>query len=62
MLFGAIEAGALLLNLGLFDRLVAWTALGYLPARLLGSAAVYIGFSLPLWSRVFRPTAAPCEL
>ncbi len=52
--FGLVEAGALSLNALLFDRLIAVFALPYLGARVLGSALVYFGFSLPLWSRIFR--------
>ncbi|MCA9624494.1 MAG: GtrA family protein [Myxococcales bacterium] len=55
LLFGLVEIGALALNALLFDRLVALTGIPYLPARLLVGGTVYFGFSLPLWSRIFRP-------
>jgi putative flippase GtrA len=52
--FFAVEAIAFALNTILFDRLIAWTALPYLVARLGATMLVYFGFSLPLWSRIFR--------
>jgi hypothetical protein len=55
-LFSAVEAGALILNALLFHLLVTWGA-GYGTARIAGSALVYFGFSLPLWSRIFRSEA-----
>jgi putative flippase GtrA len=56
--FLAVEACALLLNAALFDRLVAWTELPYLLVRVTAQAAVYFGFSLPLWSRIFSPSTS----
>src|SRR5688572_10622754 len=51
--FGVVEVGALVLNAILFQLLIA--QLPYLAARAIGSALVYFCFSLPLWSRIFRP-------
>ena len=43
----------------LFDLLVNLTPIHEIPARLLGTNMVYLGFSLPLWSFfVFRKKAA----
>ena len=54
--FGLIEVGALVLNALLFELLVAHVP--YLFARIVGSSLVYFGFSLPLWSRIFRKQEA----
>src|SRR5262249_45724892 len=51
--FALVEAGALLLNAVLFHLLAA-TARPYLPVRIAVQAMVYLGFSLPLWTRIFR--------
>ena len=56
--FLAIEAGAFALNALMFHLLVTLLAAPYLLARVLGSAAVYFGFSFPLWGRIFQPTPA----
>src|SRR5688572_7225351 len=51
-LFASVEAGALLLNAAVFH--VASSFIPYLAARVLVQALVYLGFSLPLWSRIFQ--------
>ena len=58
-LFFAVEAIAFALNTVLFDRLIAWTSIPYLAARLVVTMVVYLGFSLPMWSRIFR--ASPVQ-
>jgi putative flippase GtrA len=53
--FFAIEMVAFGLNVLLFDLLVNLTPIHEIPARLLGTNVVYLGFSLPLWGFfVFR--------
>lgn len=51
--FALVSGAAFALNLAAFDRLVALGA-HFAVARLVGSAAVYFAFCLPLWSRIFR--------
>jgi putative flippase GtrA len=54
-LFLVIEAAAFGLNVLLFDLLLTLTPIHEVPARLLGTNIVYLGFSFPLWSIfVFR--------
>lgn len=58
--FAVVEAGALALNALSFHALVTLTPLSWPLARAVGSAAVYFGYSFPLWGRIFRPgRAAP---
>jgi putative flippase GtrA len=53
-LFGLVEAGGLVLNLVLFDLAVrAFPSVPYLGLRVLVQLGVYLGFCLPLWSRIF---------
>ena len=52
--FGVVELAALLLNALLFDLLIAHFELSYPFARAIGTALVYFGFSLPLWSQIFH--------
>ena len=52
--FAAVEAGALLLNAILFQLLVSLARVPYLAARPAASALVYLGYSYPLWRRIFR--------
>lgn len=54
--FLAVEAGAFTLNAAAFHALSVLGA-GWMAARLVASAAVYVGFSLPLWGRIFQPSA-----
>jgi len=56
--FALIETGALALNALSFQLLVAQAGLPYLLARVLSSAAVYLGYSFPLWNRLFQPERA----
>lgn len=58
-LFLLVEAGAFALNALAFDFLVRCLGMGWAPARLLGSAAVYLGFSFPLWRFVFHTSRSP---
>ncbi|MBI3071040.1 MAG: GtrA family protein [Deltaproteobacteria bacterium] len=53
LLFGVVEAGALALNAGLFHLLVTFSRTPLLAARLVATAAVYFGFSYPIWRRIF---------
>jgi len=52
--FTLTELGTLLLNGIVFHTLVSWTPLPYPVARAVGTFLVFVGFSYPLWSRVFR--------
>jgi putative flippase GtrA len=52
--FAAVELGALALNALAFHALVTLVHAPYGLARILGSALVYLGFSYPLWRRIFR--------
>ena len=54
--FALVEAGSLTLNAFLFHLIMTWASLPYAVVRLVCSAIIYIGFSYPLWRRVFRPT------
>jgi len=57
-LFLLVEAAALGLNLALFDVGLRLSHLPYPLVRLATTSVVYAGFSLPLWSLVFRRRAA----
>lgn len=62
LLFVLVEAGTLALNALVFE--VALRSLPvahnhYLITRLLVSNVVFMGFSYPLWTRVFAPKRAP---
>lgn len=52
--FALAEAGTLLLNALAFHALVTLTPVPYALARPLGTFLVFIGFSYPVWQRVFR--------
>lgn len=52
--FALVELGALALNALAFHVLVTLVHAPYGLARILGSALVYLGFSYPLWRRIFR--------
>lgn len=52
--FLVVEAGAFALNALAFHALTVLGGVGWAVARLAGSALVYLGFSLPLWGRIFR--------
>jgi|JI10StandDraft_1071094.scaffolds.fasta_scaffold103262_3 putative flippase GtrA len=54
--FLGVEVGTLALNALAFHLLVTHVAVPYGLARLVGSALVYVGFSYPLWRRVFALT------
>jgi putative flippase GtrA len=56
--FAATEAGTLALNGIVFHLLVSLTPVPYPLARMLGTFLVFVGFSYPLWGRVFRPASA----
>lgn len=51
--FAVVEVGAFTLNAAAFHLLAVIAGLPFVLARALGSAAVYFGFSYPLWGRVF---------
>jgi putative flippase GtrA len=53
-LFSLVEVGALALNAAMFHGLVAGLGAHAVIARGVCSAAVYVGFSLPWWRRIFR--------
>jgi putative flippase GtrA len=57
-LFLAVEAGSFVLNAVAFHGLVNLTPVPYIAARLVATAAVYFGFSFPLWRLIFRPRPA----
>jgi putative flippase GtrA len=57
--FLAVEALGFVANLVIFDVVMAHTRLPYLAVRLCTTNLVYFGICLPLWSRIFRPTAGP---
>lgn len=52
--FAAVEAGAFVLNVVLYDFVVRSAPWPPLLVRLLTTQIVYVAFCLPLWSRVFR--------
>ncbi len=52
--FVVVEAVTLALNALAFHALVTWTPIPYPLARPLGTFLIYIGFSYPMWKRVFR--------
>ena len=56
--FALVEIGAFALNAIAYHLLVTLTPVGYLAARLIGSALVYFAYSFPLWGRIFRPAQA----
>lgn len=56
--FVATEAGTLTLNGIVFQVLVSLTPVPYPLARMLGTFLVFIGFSYPLWGRIFRAPSA----
>jgi hypothetical protein len=61
VLFGLVEVGTLILNGAAFHLLaVVWT-LPYWVARPAGTAVVYLGFSYPLWTRIFRFPRRPAR-
>jgi putative flippase GtrA len=57
-LFALIEVGALLLNALAFHVFVVATPVPYWLARVTTSSLVYVGYSYPLWGRVFRRDAS----
>ena len=57
-LFGVVETGALILNAVIFWAAVRYTPIPYWAARPVGTFLVYVGFSYPLWKRIFRVEAA----
>jgi putative flippase GtrA len=52
--FLGVEALGFTANLLLFDLAIRFTALPYLPLRLLTTSIVYFALCLPLWSLIFR--------
>jgi putative flippase GtrA len=52
-----VEAWAFALNAMLFHLLVREAAVPFLAARLMGTAVVYLAFSFPLWTFIFRKTS-----
>lgn len=60
--FLLVEAGAFALNAVAFHLLTVLGGVGWAAARLGGSAVVYLGFSLPLWGRIFRPAGRTSAL
>ena len=55
-LFLLVEVGSFALNALAFHCLTIFTPVPYLLARLMATAAVYFGFSYPLWRRIFSPS------
>ena len=58
-LFTLIEAGAFLLNASGFHLAVHDLHINYLVSRMMTSFLVYICFSFPLWSLIFK--RSPCK-
>ena len=58
-LFLIVEIGAFALSAALFHGLVVLIGIPYLLARIVASAIIYLGFSYPLWRRIFRHTPRP---
>ncbi len=56
--FGVTEAGALVLNAVAFQAFVTFFAAPYLLARLVGQVLVFVLFSFPIWTRIFRARPA----
>lgn len=56
--FALTEAGTLILNGLMFHILVSLTPLPYPIARAVGTFVVFVGFSFPLWTKVFRVSAS----
>jgi putative flippase GtrA len=64
--FLLVEIGAFLLNMGIYDWLVATWSVNFIVAMLVGTFVVYQGFSYPLWGYIFKktvidPTNAPAN-
>lgn len=57
--FAVTEAGTLTLNGIVFHLLVSFSPLPYALVRMIGTFLVFIGFSYPMWGRIFRPAAGP---
>jgi putative flippase GtrA len=55
-LFALVEIGTLALNAAGFHLLVTMTPMPYPLVRVVVTLTVYLGFSFPLWRRVFRPS------
>lgn len=55
--FFLVELGTLALNALAFQALISWTRIPYALARPLGTFLVYVAFSYPMWTRVFRVRA-----
>lgn len=51
--FALVELGTFALNAGAFQLAITATTLPYPLARMLCQFVVYVGFSYPLWKRVF---------
>lgn len=60
-LFLAVEALGFAANLALFDVALRVLPLPYVAVRLITTNVVYFGLCLPLWSRIFRPSATKKE-
>ena len=56
-----VEAWAVAINAMLYHLLVRETGLQYMLARMLGTFLVYVGFSFPFWTFIFRKTPLPAE-
>lgn len=59
--FAIAEAGTLALNALVFHLLVTFTPVPYGAARALGTFLVFVGFSYPVWSKVFSNTRTPAD-
>jgi putative flippase GtrA len=55
--FALVEVGAIGLNAIAFHLLVTFTGVPVLVCRMIATAAVYFGWSYPLWARIFAPDA-----
>jgi putative flippase GtrA len=59
--FALVELGTLALNAVTFHLAVTMTRVPYPLARMACQFAVYVGFSYPLWTRVFVTRSAPAS-
>ena len=60
--FALVEAGTFALNAGSFQLAISHTPLPYPLARVLCQFLVYVGFSYPLWTRVFSAGSPPASI
>lgn len=59
--FAMAEAASLILNAVIFQVLITYTSWNYLIVRLIGTTAVFLGLSYPLWRMIFRVKHPPVD-